>query len=51
MGDGEIQDENTQDGINEHDENREQKILDEDINCEENQVEIQKEQEEPNKEN
>ncbi|XP_075888216.1 rab proteins geranylgeranyltransferase component A 1 isoform X2 [Nelusetta ayraudi] len=50
-GDGEIQDENTQEGNNEDDENQEQKTLDEDKSCEENQVEIQNEQEEPNKEN
>lgn len=50
-GDGEIQDENTQEGNNEDDEIQEQKTQDEDKNCEENQVEIQKEQEELNEEN
>lgn len=50
-GDGEIQDENTQEGNNEDYENQEQKTQDVDTNCEENTVEIQKEQEEPNEEN
>lgn len=50
-GDGEIQDDITQEGNNEEDENQEQKTQDEDKNCEENQVEIQNEQVEPTEEN
>lgn len=50
-GDGEIQDENTQEGNDEDDECLEQKTQDEDKNCEENQAEIQNELEEPNEEN